>query len=90
MHKIIVRNSIRQMLRMPLKVIAFLALIIFSGVLITVGANLWVKSQINLNKYEESFTTIGTVEQKASSIRQDMIWDAPFPQRGGERSVAGR
>lgn len=76
MHKIIVRNSIRQMLRMPLKVIAFLALIIFSGVLITVGANLWVKSQINLNKYEESFTTIGTVEQKASSIRQDMIWDA--------------
>lgn len=76
MNKIIIKNSIRQMLRTPLKTAIFLMLIVFSGALITVGAGLWTRSQINLKEYEESFITIGTVEQKASSIRQDMVWDA--------------
>ncbi len=76
MNKIIIRNSIRQILRTPLKTAIFLMLIVFSGALVTVGAGLWTRSQVNLKEYEESFITIGTVEQKASSIRQDMVWDA--------------
>lgn len=72
----IVRNSIRQMLRTPVKTFVFLLLIVCSGALLTVGANLWLRSNRNLKEYEASFFTVGTVEQKPASIRQDMEWDA--------------
>ncbi len=72
----IVRNSIRQMFRTPVKTFVFLLLIICSGALLTVGANLWLRSNQNLKEYEASFFTIGTVEQKPVSIRQDTEWDA--------------
>lgn len=72
----IVKNSIRQMLRTPVKTFVFLLLIVCSGALLTIGANLWLRSNQNLKEYEASFFTIGTVEQKPVSIRQDMEWDA--------------
>ena len=72
----IVRNSIRQMLRTPVKTFVFLLLIVCSGALLTIGANLWLRSNQNLKEYEASFFTIGTVEQKPDSISQDMEWDA--------------
>lgn len=72
----IVKNSIRQMLRTPVKTFVFLLLILCSGTLLTVGAGLWLGSSQNLKEYEVSFFTIGTVEQKPASIRQDTVWDA--------------
>ena len=72
----IIRNSIRQMLRTPVITVAFLLVIMSSGMLLTMGANLWLKSRQNLKAYEENFLTIGTVEQKPDSMRMEKVWNA--------------
>jgi hypothetical protein len=72
-----IRNSIRQLVRTPLKSILFLLLILAAGMVLTLGGSLWVMNIRNLEAYEQSFVTIGTVEQKATSFAQGEIWD-PF------------
>ena len=37
---------------------------------------MWVKNQSSLRDFADNFTTIGTVEQKASSVSQKLIWNA--------------
>ncbi len=70
-----IRNSIRQLIRTPLKTILFFLLIMAAGMLLSLGGSLWVTNNRNIESYEQSFATIGTVEQKATSIAQIEIWD---------------
>lgn len=70
-----IRNSIRQLMRTPLKTILFLLLIMAAGMFLTLGGSLWVMNNRNIDFYKESFVTIGTVEQKATSIAQVEAWD---------------
>ncbi|HHV13149.1 MAG TPA: hypothetical protein GXX75_23020 [Clostridiales bacterium] len=71
-----VRNSIKQMLRMPVRGVSFLLLIAASGMLLTLGAVLWITDNSLVRSYEDTFITIGTVEQKAFSVQQVTRWDA--------------
>ena len=71
-----IKNSIKQMLRMPFRSISFLVLIILSALLLTMGVVLWVNNSSAIHSYQDSFVTIGTVEQKAFSLTQSVKWDA--------------
>lgn len=72
----ILKNSIKQMLRTPIRTFLFLFLITVSGIFLSVGGNLWMKNQMNIKNYEDIFVTIGTVTQKPSSIAQELEWNA--------------
>lgn len=71
-----IRNSIKQMLRTPVKSISFLLLLITACAFMTTGINLWVENQRSQKKFEKEFMTIGTVEQTASSVSQELLWNA--------------
>ncbi len=70
-----IRNSIRQLMRTPLKTILFLLLIMAAGMFLTLGGSLWIMNNRNIDFYKKSFVTIGTAEQKATSIAQIEAWD---------------
>lgn len=70
-----IRNSIRQLLRTPIKTSLFLILIFAAGMFLTLGISLWVINNRNIEFYENSFVTIGTVEQRETSIEQGEVWD---------------
>lgn len=70
------KNSIRQMLRTPVRTILFLVLLIFAALLMTLGADLGVKNKRMAKEYEDQFITIGTVSQKPKSFEQTLVWDA--------------
>ncbi len=72
----IIRNSIRQIMRTRVRTILFLLLLIIASALSTVGINLWQISSSNTKAFEEVFTTIGTVEQNKSILRKIEEWDA--------------
>lgn len=71
-------NSIKQLIRTPIKAILFFLLIIASTALLMLGANLWQNTQKQIDDVEASFTTIGMVEQKPNSVRTLALWDAYF------------
>lgn len=64
------------MLRTPVKTILFLLLITLSTAFLSIGANLWLVSGENLQAFENSFTTIGTVRQKPNVLDTVAQWDA--------------
>lgn len=70
------KNSIKQMLRTPVRTVLFFALLVFAALLMTLGASLWIKNEKTAAEYEEQFITIGTVSQKPKAFEQKMIWDA--------------
>ncbi|MHB8127668.1 MAG: FtsX-like permease family protein [Mobilitalea sp.] len=72
----LIRNSIKQLMRTPVKTILFLLLITFATILSTVGSNLWRMSSSNMRAFEAAFTTIGTVEQKKTLLNKVDLWDA--------------
>lgn len=61
------KNSLKQMLRTPVKTAFFLILICFAALLMTLGSGIWIKGTKTMAKYEDSFITIGTVRQKPDS-----------------------
>ncbi|WP_379127323.1 hypothetical protein [Paenibacillus sp. sgz500958] len=69
-------NSIKQMWRTPVKTVLFLMLLILSALLLSLGCNLWQRSSVNIKAFEGTFTTIGTVQQKASAVKSNYQWDA--------------
>lgn len=69
------KNSIRQLCRTPVKLILFLVLMMISSLLVTLGANLFYVSEETQKAAEGAFTTIGTVEQKVSSTSMEKYWD---------------
>ena len=71
-----IRNSLKQLLRTPVRVLMFFALVIVAGIFLSLGANLWILNQASIADYENKFMTIGTMEQKKTSLRQETTWDA--------------
>lgn len=72
----IIKNSMKQLFRTPVKTILFIILLTLSTILISLGGNLWKYSQDNLKRFSELFTTVGTVEQKSSKLTRGEQWDA--------------
>ena len=73
------KNSIKQLLRTPGKVVLFFLLMAGAAILVTVGANLFYISSGTQDAAEGAFTTIGMVEQKVSSTSMEKYWD-PYLQ----------
>ncbi len=71
----VISNSLRQLMRTPVKTLAFLILLILTVTFFMLGFNLWSVSQNNLQRIENTFTTIGTVQQKATSMSTAQMWD---------------
>ena len=72
----LIRNSIRQIMRTPVKTILFFLLMTFAAILSTLGSNLWRISAANIKAFEEVFTTIGTIEQKKTVLNKVETWDS--------------
>ncbi len=72
----LIRNSIRQLMRTPVKTVLFFLLITFAAILSALGSNLWRMSSANIKAFEEVFTTIGTVEQKRTVLSKADVWDS--------------
>ena len=70
------RNSLKQMLRTPMRTALFFLLLTAASLLLTLGAALFIRNRQAAAQYEEQFITIGTVRQKADSFGQTLVWDA--------------
>lgn len=69
-------NSMRQLFRMKGRAVLFLLLLIFASGLCSIGRGFLIMNRAKMEAYEDSFMTIGTVEQKADQVKERMIWDA--------------
>lgn len=74
------KNSLKQMMRTPVRTALFLVLLIFAALLMTLGAGIWIKGNKTMARYEDSFVTIGTVRQKPDSYGEELEWDAEFKE----------
>lgn len=70
------RNSLKQMMRTPVRTILFLGLMIFAALLMTLGACIWLKGTRTMAQYEDRFMTVGTVRQIPDSFEQELVWNA--------------
>ena len=70
------RNSLKQMMRTPVRTALFLGLMVFAALLMTLGASIWMKGTQTMAQYEDRFMTIGTVRQIPDSFEQQLIWNA--------------
>ena len=70
------RNSLKQMMRTPVRTVLFLGLMVFSALLMTLGTSIWLKGTQTMAQYEDRFMTIGTVRQIPDSFEQQLIWNA--------------
>ena len=75
----IMKNSIRQLLRMKGRAVLFLLLLIFASGLFSLGRSFWIINQEKTEAYEDTFTTIGLVDQKAIAVEKYETWD---PEKG--------
>ena len=71
-----IRSSFKQMLRTPVKTALFLTLLSLSAVMLSLGVNLWRICAVGLDAYENTFMTIGTVQQKQATTVISSIYDA--------------
>lgn len=70
------KNSLKQMMRTPVRTVLFLGLMVFAALLMTLGAGIWLKGTQTMAQYEDRFMTIGTVRQIPDSFEQALIWNA--------------
>lgn len=70
------KNSLKQMMRTPLRTGLFLILMVFAALLMTLGSCIWQKNSKIIEEYEDRFVTIGTVRQIPNSFEQMLIWNA--------------
>lgn len=82
MDMMIVKNSIRQLLRMKGRAVLFLVLLLFASGLFSLGRGFWIINREKTAAYEGTFMTIGLVEQKAVAIEKREDWD---PETGEYR-----
>lgn len=57
------KNSLKQLLRTPMKTCLFFLLMAAATALLVLGANLWAQTQAKIDAAEGLFVTLGTVEQ---------------------------
>ncbi|MEA4914737.1 MAG: FtsX-like permease family protein [Christensenella sp.] len=71
-----ISNSIRQILRTPLRSGLFLVLVSLSASLLTLGVALYMIGEANIKRLEEVFVTIGLVSQTPDRHETVSYWDA--------------
>ena len=69
-------NSIKQMCRTPIKLAGLLISVIAGTMLLVLGINLLSHTNAQLDMLENSYTTIGMVEQEKSATEIGSVWDA--------------
>ena len=72
----IITNSMRQLMRMKGRTVLFLFLMLFASGLLSLGRGFWIINREKTAAYEDSFMTIGTVEQKEDAVKEIKSWDA--------------
>lgn len=72
----LIKNSLRQLFRRRKQTLLFVVLLILASGLCALGQGYLTSNQKKMEKYESSFHTIGTVEQKADFTRESQNWDA--------------
>lgn len=70
------KNSLKQMMRTPVRTVLFLILMIFATLLMTLGVCIWSKGKRTMEQYEDRFMTIATVRQIPDSFEQTLLWNA--------------
>ena len=70
------KNSLKQMMRTPVRTMLFLILMVFAALLMTLGTCIWLKGISTMAQYEDRFLTIGTVRQVPDSFEQTLEWNA--------------
>ena len=71
-----ISNSIRQIMRTPLRTGLFLVLVSLSASLLTLGVTLYLIGEANMKRLEEVFVTVGLVSQTPDQQISDQYWDA--------------
>jgi hypothetical protein len=71
-----ISNSIRQILRTPLRSGLFLVLVSLSASLLTLGVALYLIGEANMKRLEDAFVTIGVVSQTPDRMQTARNWDA--------------
>ncbi|XCP86741.1 FtsX-like permease family protein [Roseburia hominis] len=69
------RNSVKQMCRTPVKMILFLLLMMMASLLVTLGVNLFYISERTQEEAKDAFWTVGRVQQKPSAVAREKYWD---------------
>ncbi|MDE6601402.1 MAG: hypothetical protein K2K90_04430 [Lachnospiraceae bacterium] len=70
------KNSLKQMMRTPVRTILFLGLTVLAAFLMTLGGSIWLKGSHTMAQYEDRFMTVGTVRQIPDSFEQTFLWNA--------------
>ena len=70
------KNSLKQMMRTPVRTVLFLILMVFAALLMTLGTCIWLKGTSTMTQYEDRFLTIGTIRQIPDSFEQTLLWNA--------------
>lgn len=71
------KNSLKQLFRTPGKTAVFFLLSCAAALLLAVSLELWISTDEKIQTVEESFTTLGTVQQKGvDTFPQTEIWSA--------------
>ena len=70
-----VRYSLKQLLRSPLKTGLFFLLLAMTACFLFLGVDLWEMNQKVMKEFEDIFVTIGTVQQKKSDSELKVVWD---------------
>lgn len=71
-----IRSSLTRLVRTPVRTVLFFLLLSFTVALVCAGGNLWKLCGDNLQRFEEVFMTIGTVEQMPERVEQEAVWFA--------------
>ena len=72
----VIRNSMRQLRRTPLRACLFILLLMFASLLLSLGGSLNLLTDSNIQRLEKVFMTIGTVEQTPFAVVRRQTWDA--------------
>lgn len=70
------KNSVKQMIRTPVRTVLFLGLMVFAALLMTLGSCIWLKGNRTMTLYEDRFMTIGTVRQIPDAFEEEFLWNA--------------
>ena len=71
----VIKYSLKQLGRTPLKTLAFLVLLSLAVTFSMLGFQLWSGARDNIDRIDKAYMTIGTVEQKANSLKTEKKWD---------------
>lgn len=83
-----INNSIKQLKRSSVKLIVLIISVIITVAFLIIGSNLLIDTKFKIEHLENSYATIGTVEQKESTTKIESVWDASKKQYTNYRMPA--